>query len=291
MPKFPKLLFAATCYGLLVNSAFAATESEPNNSFDSRTVLAAGELSVDGELAAGNADSAPDSVYQNQTLLEGGVNSYAVSGLTAGTPFYAMIDNSISGVDTLLGAFDASGNLLAYNDDGGPFGIDAASALFGRVNDNGGISLKVTGFNDADFVGEHTMAGQYELSIFLNATPDIDFVTFTGLTPGEHMSAEITAADFDSVLGWFGSDGSFIASNDDIDGTTLLSRLAFNVADDGSATFAVTGFADFGFVGDHNQSGSYQLALTAVPLPAAAWLFVSAWLGVLGLSSRRNSPA
>lgn len=289
-----KLGVALIAYALSANFASAASETEGNNDFASRNIFAPGTFVVDGELTPlyDLSSLTPDFSYQD-TLSANQTLSFSESGLSSGTPFFAAIDNTASGVDTLLGVFDESNFLLDYNDDGSPLGNELGSIIGNQVNNDGSINLKVTGFNDSNFDGSHTLAGDFALNIYLgfDAIGEVDYLSFTGLTPGAQMKAEITSADFDTTLGLFDDTGNLIASDDD-GGQDTLSLLIATVSSNGVLNFAVSGYPDFDFAsGSNNQFGQYQLTLTAVPLPAAVWLFGSGLLGLMGLGNRNHRNA
>lgn len=272
--------------------AIADTEIENNDTFSSRNIYGPGVTTINGELS--NSFS-PDFIFSD-FLTEGQVNSYSETGLTAGTLFYGAINNSISGIDTFLGTFDEFNNPINTNDDSSPFGDGYADALGGTVNTDGSIHFSVTGCCD-NFTGTHTESGNYDLLVFLGIDSpddiigydgDVDFLSITGLTPGTQMIAEITSATFDSTLGLFDNTGALVTSDDD-GGNNVFSLLNVVVGDDGILTFAVSGFSDFDFIaGSHNQSGEYQLSLTAVPAPAALWLFASSMLGLIGFGNSKQ---
>jgi hypothetical protein len=54
----------------------------------------------------------------------------------------------------------------------------------------------------------------------------------------------------------------------------------------GSYVFTLSGFAMNAF--DSNINSDYEITLSAVPLPAAAWLFGSALIGFISFSRRRK---
>ncbi len=70
-----------------------------------------------------------------------------------------------AGPDTLLGQFDPSGVLLDSNDDGSTIDDDGfgSGLSFARANSDGTVRLKVTGWTDTGFVGNHTESGDYLL--------------------------------------------------------------------------------------------------------------------------------
>jgi hypothetical protein len=93
---------------------------------------------------------------------------------------------------------------------------------------------------------------------------DIDFFTFTGLTPGTDFSAETFdpfGTSIDTILAWYDQSGFELTQSDD-DGNGTLSRIAGIVPASGTLTFGVTGYPDYGFVGEHLQQAPYELIVT-----------------------------
>lgn len=288
------MLLASAC--LVSSAALADFEIEDNNDFSSRNIFAAGVTVVDGSLSGMSLSQSDADFSFNSELMPGQVNFHDLAGLTPGESFFTAIDNTASDVDTFLGTFDEFGNNIATNDDGSPFGNGLSDALGGNVNTDGSIHLQVTGCCD-DFLGTHTNSGAYDLFVFLGVDSssvgsDIDFLSFEGLTPGEAFSAEITSANFDSTLGWFDEFGNLIMSDDD-SGLDLLSRLEVIVPDNGILTFAVSGYPNTNFDGTiHTEFGEYQLVLgdvSAVPVPAAVWLFGTGLLGLISAARPKMS--
>jgi hypothetical protein len=69
--------------------------------------------------------------------------------------------------------------------------------------------------------------------------------------------------DFDSILGWFNDTGDLIEYNDDQeDEEHFLSLLEGTVPASGKLTFAVTGYEDLDFVGDHGENAEYSLVVS-----------------------------
>jgi hypothetical protein len=88
------------------------------------------------------------------------------------------------------------------------------------------------------------------------------------------------ANDSDSLLGIFRPDGSLFATDDD-NGPELLSSIAFTTDQSGLWGFAVSGFPDAAFTGNHSQTFSYRLVISAeIPEPTTFALF---GLGLVGL--------
>jgi hypothetical protein len=118
------------------------------------------------------------------------------------------------------------------------------------------------------------------VSPFILGADPVDFLSFTGLTPGDSFEAEIISGDFDTVLGRFDSAGGLIEFSDDVNRTSLLSKLSGTVPQDGELIFAISGFPDggedrFPFDGRHSERGAYELALNFNPEPAT--LMFLAW--------------
>jgi hypothetical protein len=251
----------------------SAYADEPNEDFNSATVLAPGVLSVLDELTS-----------------SGEFNP-----------------------DTVLGSRDLFGDIEFVDDDSSPYGDGYGSALYEVPTNSGSIDFAVSGYDDFDFVGEHIESGNYEVfvdvydsseelidsfssgpqtlvsgnvdeySYFDSAwiggsydvyidngvaiIADVDFFTFTGLTPGTPFAARTSDPDeleIDTFLGWFNNLGELIEFHDDNDGD-YLSLIEGIVPENGELTFAVTGCCDDEFIGQHLQSGAYGLELELNP--------------------------
>jgi hypothetical protein len=97
-------------------------------------------------------------------LSPGKVDTFTESGLQPSAPFVAWTNN-FPGInppkkpDTILGAFNQSGNLIAVNDDGGPFGSNWGSGIKSSVNNDGSLKVKVSGYNDFNFDQRNDFSG------------------------------------------------------------------------------------------------------------------------------------
>ncbi len=274
------LLSLAVCAA--ANISLHGFAAEPNDTFETATVLPAGTLSVSDSLEGG--ESLPD------TYLG----------------FFADDTFPLPPLDE--------------DDDSSPLGNGLADALFDiPVNADGSIPLAVTGCCD-DFEGSHSEEGDYALfvdvydssGLFLESFdeesflspgvvdefpfsdpawiggtfdavidntvgfepgPDpVDFFVFTGLTPGLTFEAEIREGDFDPILAQLDAAGDLVAIDDDM-GEGLLSLLEGTVPANGELVFAVTGFDDFELLGLHSQTGEYALTVSLVPEPGSMALF------------------
>ncbi len=119
--------------------------------------------------------SAPAGVIIEANLREDGIDRdfFEVFGLPAGTFFEAEVADN--GLDTVLGRFDAHGNVIETDDNSGQGSL---SLLSGIVPDDGVLNLAVSGFADFDFNGRddqtghpHGESGDYQLVVRTTAPP------------------------------------------------------------------------------------------------------------------------
>ena len=143
------------------------------------------------------------------------------------------------------------------------------------------------------------------LLVFANANAAMD-------TTLDTIGDSFTVSDSDIAFGTIGNVGSFTVSNDGGSGFNLnfsgtLTHLAgdylllTNIATSKvvqefliGPTFNTTNFYDNGVYsmiinGVSTGNAAYELTVSAVPIPAAALLFGSAFLGFVGFSARRKS--
>jgi hypothetical protein len=184
----------------------------------------------------------------------GDVDFFTFTGLTPGAAFTAQTaDPTSSGIDTILGLFDATGALVDFDDDGA---VGLLSELTGNVPANGKLTFAVTGLgDDAHFVGEHTESGTYELRLSLPFAADFDH------------NGSVNGADLTVWRGAFGASGN-AAGDADSDNDT-----------DG-ADFLVW----------QRQRGNGPIPASAVPEPAAmALVAIALMCHKFALGRRRNS--
>jgi hypothetical protein len=250
----------------------SAHAAEPNETFQTATVLGSGVLSVADELGP----IWPDTVLGLRGLF--------------GDVYFVDDDGSYLGDGTASGVC-----------------IECDNASVAPTNE-GTIDFVVSGYPDENFDGSHSESGRYEVfvdvydffgdpvdsfsevrylqpgithdfyyenfewidgsyEVYIDNTVggfDVDFFTFTGLTAGTSFTATTSdpnETNLDTYLGWFDSTGALVADNDDIDlpGGNYLSSLSGVVPANGMLTLAVAGTGDFGFIGDHDVAGGYEL--------------------------------
>jgi len=260
----PKLfLFSLS---LLLHAAVRPLAAEPNETFETATILAPGVQSV---VDAFPAPGEPDAMlailgqFGDVEFVEDG--SPLGNDFAPGAAFVPTNSGSIDFVVTGTGDFDLNGG----HGETGFYEVfvdvydfaDELIAEFREIrrlepgSDDGNYSL-----NDPEWIG-----GTYDVYVDNVISGDVDFYTFTGLTPGEPFTAETidpAAAEIDTLLGWFGEGGVLLAVNDDFFEENLLSSISGFVPENGQLTFAVSGYGDDSFVGAHPEAGPYELRLS-----------------------------
>lgn len=213
--KTTAIAVAAILGSPMVLAATMAVESEPNDSLATANQVTAADAVTyfSGALTpefSGSASpvSLSEATFSTSGSLEGNdVDSYlfdaTLAGLSAGDDFVAITDNSQSGVDTVLGVFDANGMLVDTDDDSSFVGDGLADGIYGQVNSDGKISLKVSGYPDFDFDGNgdgfegggdssHGENGDYDLYVFTGAAANdaIEFIGYGGEGGGEYFDVD-----------------------------------------------------------------------------------------------------
>jgi hypothetical protein len=253
-----------------VMAAFAmspVTAAEPNEVFASATLLGPGVLLVSDELI-----QAPD------TLL--GIRNFFGSIVESdddGSPLGNGRASGLAGVPTQDGSIQFS--VTGWEDDGfvGNHVESGEYTVFVQTYDSFGdplhlfsetTTLELGAVDDYSLFDGEAFLGSYDVFIDnlgdFNVFADIDYFTFTGLTPGATFTAKTLDTDsvgLDTLLGWYSADGSLIGSDND-GGSGVLSLLNGTVPANGRVTLAVTGTGDDAFVGDHTVRGAYDLTLT-----------------------------
>lgn len=210
---------------------------------------------VEQQFGYKKVEKLPTYLYSS-TLSPGKVDSFTESGLQPSAPFVAWTNN-FPGVnppkkpDTILGAFNQSGNLIAVNDDGGPFGSNWGSGIKSSVNNDGSLKLKVSGYNDFnfdernDFSGgpcnggsggggcvrnaPHPQVGKYDLAVKINQDylPSRSSVSISSSNVGRNTRT-FAARSINQEMSFSESDVSNIASlySDDLPNEKASSQKA-----------------------------------------------------------------
>lgn len=257
---------------LLVRNHVNATE--PNENFAQATVLSPGVLSVSDDLTSGVA-SFPDTLLGIQNSIgqiiilddngsplgdgfASGVGGAPVNSGGSGSIDFVVTgfpDEFFEGIHSESGEYEVFVDVYDLFDDLVDQFSQTAMLQPGNVDEYS--------FSDFEWLG-----GSYDVYIDNTVggagTSDVDFFTFTGLAPGASFSAEVTQevfSGFDSLLGWFNDAGALIEVDDD-DGVETLSLVEGTVPASGELAFAVTGFGDDDFLGDHFEDAMYSLELS-----------------------------
>ncbi len=161
-----KTLIVAALATLSAAANAIIVETEPNNSIATADVITPGVIPYsdtgDIRLTAGDVD------YFSLGLP----SSVALSVIA--TP----LAGSFTIPDTYLGLFDAQGNVLALNDDAGP---GTGSLLMYEITAPGTYYIGVTGTGDDLWQGNHTQAGNYQLTVSVSPVPEPASMAALGL--------------------------------------------------------------------------------------------------------------
>jgi len=119
--------------------------------------------------------------------------------------------------------------------------------------------------NNDTFSNRNIFVGQGHLIINGSLSPagDRDILEISGLGSAP-IDIEVVSGDFDSILGLFDASGTITRTNDD-GGSGLLSCLSNVTPDNGTVRIGISGYADFGFTGNHPLTGTYQIVVGPIP--------------------------
>lgn len=289
-----KILAIAVC--MLAANELAARE--PNDYFFVSTVLPAGTLSVSDDLVPAVP---PDTLLGIQNQFGGvyfvdddssPIGSGTASGVGGAPTNSGSIDFVVSGYgdESFSGSHSEYGAYRVHVDVYDFFDDLVDSFTQERTLEPGAI--EEFSFSDGEWIG-----GSYDVyidnTIAQSAQSDVDYFTFTGLTPGSSFTAQTLSPGVpsaDTFMGWFSSAGAEVATDDD-SGVNALSLISGVVPGSGDLTFAVTAGGDVDFTGNHVQTFAYQLQVTlgGASLPAdfnndhaVNGLDLAAWKGSFG---------
>jgi hypothetical protein len=272
----------AAALALTAQSFQTSFATEPNETFATRTILGPSVRSVTDTLTPGFVET-PDTLLGIRNHFgeiyhvdDDGSNagSGTASGVIAAPTNSGSIDFSITGFgdDFFTGNHVYSGQYEVIVDV-----YDSFNALIESFSEFRTLEPGVVhdfSFNNFEWIG-----GNYDVNIDNTIGPltggDVDFFTFTGLSPGAAFTAETldpTSMGIDTRLAWFDATGALVVDNDDNEDVpgSLLSKLTGTVPAGGSLTFAVSGFDDDTYVGSHAEEDPYELKLTIAGASFAA---------------------
>jgi hypothetical protein len=250
-----------------------ALADEPNETFFTATILPPGVLLVEDEFG-GSGGANPDTIVGSRGFF-GDIEFYDDEGSPYGdghaSALYGIptnsgsIDFAVTGFpdEFFFGGHSESGKYEAYVTVFDFFGDEVDSFTVPGMLTPGAVDD--FSFNDFEWLN-----GYYNVEINNSLQiGDVDFFTYTGLTPGVEFTAETldpTDISIDTVLGWYDESGNQLVFDDDHDldesyGGTL-SLISGIVPASGTLTFGVSGYYDPDFIGDHGQFGRYDLQLT-----------------------------
>jgi len=263
---------------LCLTPGIAAAQFEPNDDFASRAILAPTVRSVSDSLLPSQAGSGPDTTLgafnQSGTLVEFNDDNSPFGDGTA-SALYDIAVNSDGSIHLKVSGYpdcDFDGDDDYWDT---PHPESGAYDLYVDVFDSGGSPLANLTFNDTLTAGgviAHDLTGYASTDYYhaaIDNTPTvaddgIDYMTFTALPADEVFHAEITACDFDSLLGRFDDSGALIDDDDD-SGAGSMSKLRGDVPASGEVHLAVTGCGDILFEGGHAEAGDYTLQIVTSP--------------------------
>jgi len=210
------LMSALTTTSASAGISIVETDTEINDSFLTRQILAPGSTGVSGNLDPATPFDPGDYDYVFKSSLAPGVaRSFipAVSGLEGRIGFFAWTDNTVGdgpSPDTIMRSLDHNLNQNMFADNTTLVGNGFASLFAHHTNSDGTINLEVSGVGDHTFTGNHTETGDFNLYIKVRPVGDLDVYSFVDLVPGSAFDAEITTAAFDTVLGWLDDNGNIV---------------------------------------------------------------------------------
>lgn len=209
-----------------------------------------------------------------------GDNDWFAVSLTAGQRYTFNLDPTTSGglSDPYLNLYGSSGSWLASNDDtnglASQISFTASSSgtyyLGARAYSSGTGSyvLRTTGSSSDDYAANSGTSGYVAVGTTVNgrieASGDSDWFAVTlsaGQTYRFNLNGAANSGLSDPTLTLYSASGSFLASNDDANGTTA-SQIDFTVTSSGTYYLAANGYGA--------SNGAYQLTTTAVNQTAAS---------------------
>ncbi|USN99636.1 MAG: DVUA0089 family protein [Phycisphaeraceae bacterium] len=158
----------------------------------------------------------------------------------------------------------------------------AQAAIYFESEDNDSLAL-------ANDIGIYGAPGDGILVDGTIGNQDVDWFRFTLTDYATLVVASVfdrNNSGGDGILGLFNSAGNLIVEDDD-EGIGLMPSLQYAGLAAGSYYFAVSGYDDFGYVGDHPEQFDYKLVIGInIPTPG---VMTFAGLGGLACIRRRRA--
>lgn len=256
-----------------------------------KTAIALAMVAGFGVSTANAATLLPGMTY-NVAILADGVSCFTFGNCTtavAGSISY-LVNN-----DNDAAANAASTSNPDFGSSNGAAGSEAGQMVITTTSDGaGGVNFVVQSYQMDTYVGT---AGGYFATQYGTGEPPAEPTTMTGSvtaagvitldTTGRYGMAQYFAAD--SSLGaqpWNAGtsliSGTSVGPAGTITGTDLTSTLYGKVV----ASSTVNGW---GFFNGTPYTEVFSMQFTAVPVPAAVWLFGSGLLGLVGIARRKKA--
>ncbi len=266
-----KALAITWCLAAAAMTSGLAPAAEPNEAFATSTLIAPSVLFVADQLTPGQFQR-PDTLLGIRNGA-GAITQVDDNGSIVGNGFASGLTNVPTNANAVSFLVTGAGD-AAFSGNHAQAGqyeviVDVFNALgdpLGSVSDFASLAPGVV--NAFSFVGpSQWVGGRYNVnidnSIATAVGGDVDFFTFTGLTPGAAFIAETfdPSSNINTFLYWINSAGAAI-DIDDNSGVGNFSLIDGMVPANGRLTLAVTGFGDLvsGLpAGEHTQNGTYQL--------------------------------
>jgi len=169
------------------------------------------------------------------------------------------------------------------------------------------FSVDNSSYENAQYVGDlfdasdiHIFGGRGYISEFFEFS-DNDKADFYSFIADANNRINITVLtpfgpenETDPVLGLFNSEGELLVTDDDSHvAFGLDSYISYFISETNIYTIAISGYDDYNFdgIGDLGPIDTdflYTIDITAVPVPATAWLFGSALISLVGGFRQKN---
>ena len=178
---------------------------------------------------------------------------------------------------------------------GGPAGV--GDNYLQSIGDGSGAGSKITVFNGDQWSGNYTTAGVNTISVDLNNFSSDPLTIRLGLLGDGGKFVTTSGFSLAASSGWMTAVFSIAAG----DLTSVSDGTSGAPGTDVDLTLATVGHFRFINSADPSWTGNVPIGLqtlgidnitatvTAVPLPAAFWLFGSGLLGLIGISRRKNA--